>query len=322
VFKIKLNEGMSAMPINIPENLPAKSILESENIFVMTEKRAITQDIRPLKILIVNLMPTKITTETQLLRLLGNTPIQIEPDFLHMESHVSKHTPIEHLMAFYSTFNEIKDKKYDGMIVTGAPVETLPFEEVDYWDELTRIFDWAEDNVTSNLYICWAAQAALYHKYKINKYTVGEKIFGVFKHTVIEKRSKLLRGFDDVFLAPHSRHTQIDIEDVKKVKDLLILATSEEAGVYLIASRDGRHIFTTGHSEYDCETLDQEYKRDLEKGLPIKMPKNYYPNDDPNQTPVVSWRAHAHLLFNNWLNYFVYQETPYDLYNQPIKKSN
>jgi len=222
VFKIKLNEGMSAMPINIPENLPAKSILESENIFVMTEKRAITQDIRPLKILIVNLMPTKITTETQLLRLLGNTPIQIEPDFLHMESHVSKHTPIEHLMAFYSTFNEIKDKKYDGMIVTGAPVETLPFEEVDYWDELTRIFDWAEDNVTSNLYICWAAQAALYHKYKINKYTVGEKIFGVFKHTVIEKRSKLLRGFDDVFLAPHSRHTQIDIEDVKKVKDLLI----------------------------------------------------------------------------------------------------
>ncbi|MDP4134082.1 MAG: homoserine O-succinyltransferase [Bacillota bacterium] len=303
------------MPIKIPNNLPATRILRQENVFVMTEKRASTQDIRPLKILIVNLMPTKIVTETQLLRLVGNTPLQIEPEFLRMSSHTSKNTSEEHLDAFYSTFDEVKTKKYDGMILTGAPVETLEFEDVDYWDELCTIMAWAKTNVYSSFYICWGAQAGLYYHYGINKHLLPEKLSGVYFHQINKSKRtrKILRGFDDCFYVPHSRYTTVFKEDILKVPTLDILAESKEAGVYLVASKDGRNIFATGHSEYDLETLDSEYKRDIGKGLNVPVPANYYPSDDPDNTPVNRWRAHSNLLFSNWLNYYVYQVTPYDI---------
>jgi len=301
------------MPIRIPDNLPAAETLNNENIFVMFEDRAYHQDIRPLKIVILNLMPTKITTETQLLRLIGNTPLQIEIILMHPKSHTPKNTPEEHLLEFYKTFDEIRDEHFDGLIITGAPVEQLPFEQVNYWDELTQIMDWSLTNVYSTLHICWGAQAGLYHHYGIPKYDIPQKMFGVFAHTKAKEHIKLLRGFDDVFYVPHSRHTEIRKEDICKVDDLEILSESEEAGVYLVASKDGRHIFATGHSEYDPLTLKAEYERDLERGLNIAIPKNYFPEDDPSKQPIVRWRGHGNLLFLNWLNYYVYQETPYDL---------
>jgi homoserine O-succinyltransferase len=301
------------MPVKIAENLPAKGILESENIFVMGEERASHQDIRPLKIVIMNIMPTKISTETQLLRVLGNTSLQIDVSFMHPFSHTSKNTPIEHLKSFYQYFDEIKQQRFDGMIVTGAPVELLPFEEVDYWKELTEIMDWAKKNVFSTFYICWGAQAGLYHFYGIPKYILPQKMFGVFPHSIKQQHVKLLRGFDDIINAPHSRHTEIRREDLEKSPDLDILVESEEAGIYIVASKDGRQIFVTGHSEYDPLTLKAEYDRDVAKGLDIQVPRNYYPNDDPTKDPVVTWRAHSNLLYSNWLNYYVYQETPYDL---------
>lgn len=301
------------MPIKIPNNLPAAEILSSENIFVMSADRAFHQDIRPLKIAILNLMPTKINTETQILRLLGNSPLQVEIVLLHPESHLSKNTPEEHLVNFYKTFTEIKDQKFDGLIITGAPVETMEFETVDYWEELTLIMDWAFHNVYSTLYICWGSQAGLYHHFGIPKRPLSNKMFGVFRHKVCKRYVKLLRGFDDVFFAPHSRYTTILKEDIEKIPELQILAESEEAGVYIVITKDGRHIFVSGHSEYDPHTLKGEYDRDVAKGIPISVPKNYYPNDDPTQEPIVTWRSHANLLFVNWLNYYVYQETPYDL---------
>ena len=300
------------MPINIPSDLPARAALEQENIFVMTEERATSQDIRPLDIVIVNLMPTKITTETQLLRVLGNTPIQVDITLLRTAEHVSKHTPLEHLDRFYKTFDEIKDRHFDGMIVTGAPVEHLPFEDVDYWKELLKIMNYASTgHVFSTLYICWAAQAALYHFYGIPKHDLPSKRFGVFEHDVLEPTCNLFRGFDDVFHAPHSRHTEVRAKDVRKVPELNILAESREAGLAMVERFDHSQVFMTGHLEYDRNTLDKEYKRDLAKGLPINMPRHYYPGDNPDATPVVNWRAHAHLFFSNWLNYYVYQETPY-----------
>ena len=300
------------MPINIPSDLPARAALEQENIFVMTEERATSQDIRPLDIVIVNLMPTKITTETQLLRVLGNTPIQIGITLLRTAEHVSKHTPLEHLDRFYKTFDEIKDRHFDGMIVTGAPVEHLPFEDVDYWKELLKIMNYASTgHVFSTLYICWAAQAALYHFYGIPKHDLPSKRFGVFEHDVLEPTCNLFRGFDDVFHAPHSRHTEVRAKDVRRIPELNILAESREAGLALVERYDHSQVFMTGHLEYDRNTLDKEYKRDLAKGLPINMPRHYYPGDNPDATPVVNWRAHAHLFFSNWLNYYVYQETPY-----------
>ena len=301
------------MPIKIPDKLPATKTLSNENIFVMTEKRAMKQDIRPLKLVILNIMPTKIVTETQLMRLLGNTPLQVEIDLLHMKTHTSKNTPAEHLQAFYKDFDDIKDSKYDGMIITGAPVEKMEFEDVTYWEELKEIMDWTQQNVTSVLHICWAAQAGLHHHYGVPKYPLDKKMFGIFEHKVLQKKSKLLRGFDDVFYAPHSRHTEIRREDVEKVSELQILSESIEAGLYIVASRDRRNIFVTGHSEYDSDTLHREYVRDLEAGLPIEVPVNYYPNDDYTKPPRVTWRAHANLLFSNWLNYYVYQSTPYDI---------
>lgn len=301
------------MPIRIPDNLPAGEILNSENIFVMFEDRAYHQDIRPLKIAILNIMPTKITTETQLLRLLGNTPLQVEITFLRPASHLSKNTPVEHLEAFYKTFEEVQEEHFDGLVITGAPVEQMPFEEVNYWEELTRIMDWSRTNVYSTMHICWGAQAGLYYHYGIQKYDIPYKMFGVFPHTKNKDHVKLLRGFDDVFYVPHSRHTEVRREDIEKVDDLEILSESEESGVYLVASKDGRNIFATGHSEYDPLTLKAEYERDVEKGLNIQVPKNYYPNDNPNCEPQVRWRGHGNLLFLNWLNYYVYQETPYDL---------
>lgn len=301
------------MPIKIPDNLPAKETLNQENIFVMTEQRAIHQDVRPLKIAILNLMPTKIVTETQLLRLIGNTPIQVEVELLHPESHQSKNTSEDHLTKFYKTFNDVKEQKFDGMIITGAPVEQMEFEEVTYWKELTEIMEWSKINVYSTLHICWGAQAGLYYHYGINKYPLDEKVFGVFNHRICKPNTMLLRGFDDVFLAPHSRHTDIRKADVEKVKELDILAESEEAGVYIIKNGGGRQVFVTGHSEYDWNSLKGEYERDVAKGMDIKPPKNYFPNDDTTQKPLVSWRGHANLLFSNWLNYYVYQETPYDL---------
>ncbi|MCH5210886.1 MAG: homoserine O-succinyltransferase [Oscillospiraceae bacterium] len=301
------------MPIKIPDKLPATKQLRNENIFVMSEKKAMHQDIRPLKIVIVNLMPTKITTETQLLRLLSNSPLQVEIDFLQMDSHKSKNTPSEHLAAFYTTFDEIKDAKYDGMIITGAPVENLDFEEVDYWDELVKIMEWSKTHVTSTLHICWAAQAGLYYHYGIPKYTLNEKCSGVFKHRINRRTAKLIRGFDNEFYAPHSRHTEVRKEDIKKVKALEILAESKEAGVYIVFTKGGRRIFVTGHSEYDANTLKDEYFRDLEKGKNPTVPKHYFPGDDPTKKPIVRWRSHANLLFSNWLNYFVYQITPYDI---------
>jgi homoserine O-succinyltransferase len=301
------------MPIKIPNQLPAAEILKNENIFIMDEERAIHQDIRPLKIAVLNLMPTKIATETQLLRLLGNTPIQVEITLLRTRSHQSKNTSAEHLLTFYQTFNKIKNNRYDGLIITGAPVEHLPFEEVDYWDELQEIMNWGLKHVFSLFYICWGAQAALYHQFGIPKYPLPAKQFGVFPHRILRKHVKLLRGFDDVFFAPHSRHTEIRRADIEKVAGLDILAESDEAGVYIAGTADGRQVFVTGHSEYDPLTLKTEYDRDAAQGLPINVPRNYYPDDDPNQPPLVRWRGHAHLLYSNWLNYYVYQETPYDL---------
>ena len=290
------------MPIKIPNELPATQILQSENIFTITETRAITQDIRPLKILILNLMPTKIATETQLARLLGNTPLQVEMELIHTKTHESKNTPQEHLLAFYKTFDQIADKTYDGMVITGAPVEHMPFEEVEYWDELCAIMEWSKTHVTSVFHICWGAQAGLYYHFGIQKYPLKEKLFGVFPHQVERKSSILFRGFDETFMVPHSRHTTIRREDVEKVPELKILATGEDVGIYALSTDRGRQIFITGHSEYDADTLEREYRRDKDAGLPIKIPKNYYPGDDDTKSPVVSWRAHGQLLYTNWLN--------------------
>ena len=301
------------MPIKIPNDLPAAKVLESENIFVMTETRAMTQDIRPLKILILNLMPKKIETETQLARLLGNTPLQVEPEWIHTSTHQSKNVSEEHLLAFYKTFRDVRGRNFDGMIITGAPVELLDFEEVDYWPELCEIMEWSKSHVHSTLHICWGAQAGLYYHHGVPKYPVPEKVFGVFPHTVERKSSILFRGFDDVFMVPQSRHTTVLREDIEKAPSLKILAASEETGVYAISTENGRQIFITGHSEYDADTLKNEYLRDLSQGKPIKKPANYFPGDDETREPRVSWRAHANLLFSNWLNYFVYQSTPYDL---------
>ena len=301
------------MPIKIPTGLPAARTLTEENIFVMTETRAMTQDIRPLRILLVNLMPTKIDTETQFSRLLSNSPLQVELSLLHTRTHRAKNTSEEHLLAFYHTFDEICDQKFDGMILTGAPVEKMAFEEVEYWQELCEIMDWSVHNVHSSMHICWGAQAALYHHYGIRKYPLAEKLFGVFPHRVEYKECTLLRGFDERFMAPHSRHTTVRREDIEAVPTLKILASSEEAGVYAVKSDEGRQIFVMGHSEYDLRTLEKEYLRDKNAGLPIRVPKNYYPDDDDSRAPVMTWRAHASLLFSNWLNYFVYQTTPYDI---------
>jgi len=301
------------MPIKIPNNLPAAQTLRDENIFVMTETRASMQDIRPLKIALLNLMPTKIQTETQFSRLLGNTPLQVELELVQTGSHKATHVSEEHMLAFYKNFEDIRENRYDGMIVTGAPVEMLPFEEVEYWDELTEIFEWSKTNVYSTFHICWGAQAALYYHYGIPKYTLDKKMFGVFDHIVEYKNSMLMRGFDDVFRAPHSRHTTITREDVEKHPELKVLAASEDAGLYALFTKGGRQVYVMGHSEYDPFTLKAEYDRDVAAGKPIEIPRNYYPDNDPSKTPVVSWRGHANLLFSNWLNYFVYQETPYNL---------
>ena len=301
------------MPIQIPNDLPATGILQNENIFVMTENRANTQDIRPLEIVLLNQMPTKIVTETQLSRLLGNTPLQVNLELMHTSSHTSKNVSQEHLLAFYKSFDELKDRKFDGMIITGAPVENMPFEDVDYWEELCQIMEWSKTNVHSTFHICWGAQAGLYYHYGIQKKPLPEKMFGVFKHTADYKRAILLRGFDDEFWVPHSRHTTVEREDIEKVPGLRVLASSEEAGVYAVMSKEGRQIFITGHSEYDADTLNREYVRDKNLGLPIHVPVNYFPNDDDTQDPIVRWRSHANLLYSNWLNYFVYQTTPYDI---------
>ena len=301
------------MPIKIPNDLPAVKVLQSENIFVMTEMRAIMQDIRPLQILILNLMPKKIETETQLARILGNTPLQVEVELIRTKTHQSKNVAEEHLLSFYKTFDDVKHRNFDGMIITGAPVEHLPFEEVEYWEELCEIMEWSKTHVHSVFHICWGAQAGLYYHYGIQKQAVPEKLFGVFPHTVEYKNSILFRGFDDTFYVPQSRHTTVLREDVEKVQNLKILASSKETGVYAIATKNGRQIFITGHSEYDAETLKNEYLRDLSQGKPIQIPVNYFPDDDPTKPPLVSWRAHANLLYSNWLNYFVYQSTPYDV---------
>ena len=301
------------MPIQIPNDLPAASTLHQENIFVMPQHRAMKQDIRPLEIVLLNLMPTKITTETQFSRLLGNTPLQVHLELMHTTSHESKNVAPEHLLNFYKTFDELKDRKFDGMVITGAPVEKMDFEAVDYWDELCRIMEWSKTNVHSTFHICWAAQAGLYYHYGVQKHDLPEKLFGVYPHHADYKRSILLRGFDDTFWAPHSRHTTVLREDVEKVGKLKILASSEEAGVYAMMSKGGRQIFVTGHSEYDPDTLEKEYLRDKNQGLPISVPANYYPNDDDTKAPIVRWRGHANLLFSNWLNYLVYQTTPYDI---------
>lgn len=301
------------MPIKIPNELPATKTLQDENIFVMTETRARTQDIRPLRILLLNLMPTKIDTETQLSRLLGNTPLQVELELIRVSSHEQKNTPEEHMLAFYKPFSDVQEEYFDGMIITGAPVEQLPFEKVDYWSELCRIMDWSISHVHSTFHICWGAQAGLYYHFGIQKKPLPEKLFGVFPHTLDYRRSILFRGFDNVFMVPHSRHTTVDRKDIEAVPQLRILASSEQAGVYAVATRNGRQIFITGHSEYDPLTLDREYRRDLAAGKPIHVPCNYYPGDDPSHEPMVTWRAHANLLYSNWLNYFVYQTTPYDL---------
>lgn len=302
------------MPINLPNNsLPAVETLTGENIFVMNEDRARQQDIRPLRIAILNLMPTKIATETQLLRLLGNSPLQVDIVLLHPGSYESKNTQREHLEAFYTTFAEIRDQRFDGLIITGAPVEQMDFEQVDYWPELVQIMDWSLRNVYSTLHICWGAQAALYHHYGIAKYPLPAKQFGVFAHRVCRRNTMLLRGFDDRFYAPHSRHTEVRRADIERVPELEILAESDEAGVYILKTRGGRQVFVTGHSEYDPLTLKAEYDRDISRGLEIEIPKNYFEDDDPAKPPVVTWRAHANLFFSNWLNYHVYQETPYDL---------
>ncbi len=301
------------MPIKIPNSLPAFETLQKENIFIMSEDRAMHQDIRPLRIAIMNLMPTKIVTETQILRLLGNSPLQVDIQLLHPRSYTSRNTPEEHLNSFYKTFDEVRNQRFDGLIITGAPVEQMPFEEVTYWDELTEVMEWSKTNVFSTYHICWGAQAGLYYHYGIPKYLLDKKLFGVFPHYVTEKYVKLFRGFDDVFYVPQSRHTEVKKEDIEKVEDLVILSESEEAGVYVAASRDGRQIFVTGHSEYDPLSLYSEYIRDVDKGMEMALPKNYFRNNDPKKEPVVTWRGHANLLYGNWLNYYVYQETPFNL---------
>jgi homoserine O-succinyltransferase/O-acetyltransferase len=301
------------VPLNIPSKLPAIEILKEENIFVMDSELASKQDIRPLKIALLNLMPIKVTTEIDLIRLLSNSPLQVELDFIMLSTHTPKNTPKEHMQAFYKDFNTIKKQKYDGLIITGAPVEKLPFEDVRYWPELQSILDWARENVTSSLFICWGAQAALYHYYGVPKYLLEEKMFGVFEHNKLEPLNPIFRGFDDIFFVPHSRHTEIRREDIFKVPELKLLSESKESGVYMVAGRGGKELFLTGHSEYSPETLDIEYKRDLAKKLPIKMPVNYYQDNDPDKKPLVRWRSQANMLFVNWLNYYVYQRTPFNI---------
>ena len=301
------------MPIKIPNELPATKTLAAENIFVMTDDRAVTQDIRPLQILLLNLMPTKIDTETQLSRLLGNTPLQVELTLMHTQSHKSRNTSEEHLLAFYTTFDKIKDRKFDGMIITGAPVEQMAFEEVEYWQELCEIMEWSLSHVHSTFHICWGAQAGLYYHFGVQKKPLEKKMFGIFPHVADYKRSILFRGFDDVFMVPHSRHTTVEREDLEKVSGLKILASSEEAGVFALSTKNGRQIFITGHPEYDADTLKKEYVRDVNAGKPIEVPKNYFPDDDPTRAPIATWRSSANLLYSNWLNYFVYQTTPFDL---------
>lgn len=301
------------MPLRLPDKLPAIEFLKHENIFVLGDERANSQDIRPLRIVVLNLMPLKITTETDLIRLLSNSPLQLDIQFMKVKAHTSKNTPVEHMQAFYRDFEKMADEKFDGMIITGAPVEHLEYEQVNYWEEVSGIFDWARTHVTSTLYICWAAQAGLYHHYGVPKYALPEKMFGIFPQTPLCPSLPIFRGFDDVFYMPHSRHTELRREDILAVPELSIIAESPQSGVGMVMARDGREIFITGHSEYSPYTLDTEYKRDLGKGLPIKMPLNYYRNDDPSQPPLVTWRAHGNLLFQNWLNYYVYQETPYDI---------
>ena len=301
------------MPIRIPNDLPAAVALQQENIFVMPHNRAMQQDIRPLEIVLLNLMPTKITTETQLSRLLGNTPLQVNLELMHTTSHVAKNVSQEHLLSFYKSFDELKDRKFDGMVITGAPVEKMEFEQVDYWQELCQIMEWSKTHVHSTFHICWGAQAGLYYHYGVPKRELPEKLFGVYPHTADYKRAILLRGFDDMFWAPHSRHTTVMREDIEAVPELKILASSQQAGVYAVMTKGGRQIFVTGHSEYDPETLKNEYLRDKAQGLPISVPENYFPEDDDSQEPLVRWRSHANLLFSNWLNYFVYQTTPYDI---------
>ncbi|MEG1585306.1 MAG: homoserine O-succinyltransferase [Bacteroidales bacterium] len=301
------------MPLNLPDKLPAIEALKEENIFVMDANRASEQDIRPLKIVILNLMPVKITTENDLIRLLSNTPLQVEIEFMMISGHVSKNTSGDHLKAFYKTFDQLKSEKFDGMIITGAPLEQLDYESVAYWSEMERIFEWSRTHVTSTLYICWAAQAALYHFYGVPKYPLDKKMFGVFRHTVYDQKNPIFRGFDDEFFVPHSRHSEVRESDIRKIQELTILSESEESGVYMVMGRNGRELFVTGHSEYAAYTLDAEYRRDMAKGLQIEVPHNYYRDDDPEAGPLVRWRGHANLLFSNWLNYFVYQETPYDI---------
>ena len=301
------------MPIQIPNNLPAAEILQQENIFVMTQNRAVSQDIRPLEIVLLNLMPTKIATETQFSRLLGNTPLQVRLELMHTRTHQSRNTSQEHLLSFYKSFDDLKDRKFDGMVITGAPVENMEFEDVDYWQELTQIMEWSKTNVHSTIHICWGAQAGLYYHYGVPKQPLPQKLFGVYPHRAEYKRSILMRGFDDIFWVPHSRHTTVLREDIEAAPGLKILASSEEAGVYAIMSKKGRQIFITGHSEYDPLTLKTEYERDKNLGLPIQPPANYFPGNDDTKDPIVQWRGHANLLFSNWLNYFVYQTTPYDI---------
>lgn len=301
------------MPLRLPDKLPAIEFLKHENIFVLGDERANSQDIRPLRIVVLNLMPLKITTETDLIRLLSNSPLQLDIQFMKVKAHASKNTPVEHMQAFYRDFEKMADEKFDGMIITGAPVEHLEYEQVNYWEEVSGIFDWARTHVTSTLYICWAAQAGLYHHYGVPKYALPEKMFGIFPQTPLCPSLPIFRGFDDVFYMPHSRHTELRREDILAVPELSLIAESPQSGVGMVMARGGREIFITGHSEYSPYTLDTEYKRDLGKGLPIKMPLNYYRNDDPLQPPLVTWRAHGNLLFQNWLNYYVYQETPYDI---------
>ena len=301
------------MPLRLPDKLPAIEFLKHENIFVLGDERANSQDIRPLRIVVLNLMPLKITTETDLIRLLSNSPLQLDIQFMKVKAHTSKNTPVEHMQAFYRDFEKMADEKFDGMIITGAPVEHLEYEQVNYWEEVSGIFDWARTHVTSTLYICWAAQAGLYHHYGVPKYALPEKMFGIFPQTPLCPSLPIFRGFDDVFYMPHSRHTELRREDILAVPELSLIAESPQSGVGMVMARGGREIFITGHSEYSPYTLDTEYKRDLGKGLPIKMPLNYYRNDAPSQPPLVTWRAHGNLLFQNWLNYYVYQETPYDI---------
>ena len=301
------------MPIKIPNDLPAVQVLTKENIFVMNENRAHKQDMRPLQILLLNLMPKKIETETQLSRLLGNTPLQVDLELIHTSSHQSKNVSKEHLLSFYKTFDQVKHKNFDGLIITGAPVEQLPFEQVEYWEELCQIMEWSKTHVHSTFHICWGAQAGLYYHFGVQKTPLQEKMFGVFPHTADHKKSILFRGFDDIFMAPHSRHTTVLRENIQAVPQLKILASSQEAGIYAVATKNGKQIFITGHSEYDAQTLNEEYVRDRSQGKQIAVPKNYFPNDDPAKDPLVSWRSHANLLYSNWLNYFVYQTTPYDL---------